>query len=76
MPVFIRLGDIKNDVGGWEVIFNIVIMSIADNFGPNQRKSRRGLTTFPTRFRIGTFHSVLDIAFFSVPDAFSHVSRR
>ncbi len=30
---------------------------------------------FPTRFRAGTSPSVLDLAFFSVPDAFSSVSR-
>ncbi len=31
--------------------------------------------TFSTRFRIGTSPSILDLAFFSVPGAFSQVSR-
>ncbi len=32
-------------------------------------------TTLPTRFGIGTSPSILDFVFFSVPDAFSQVSR-
>ncbi len=69
------LGDFNAPVIDWQARSCSAIGSFPDHLLEFAEMGHlfQGIT-FPTCFRAGTFSSILDLAFFSVPDAFSSVS--
>ncbi len=70
------LGDFNAPAIDWQARSCLAIGSFSDHLFEFAEMGHlfQGIT-FPTRFRAGTSPSVLDLAFFSVSDAFSNVSR-